>query len=321
MFRVLDVGREGSPRVTEGQGDVGPPPEGTLRWIDVEAQSAEELAILGERFRFHPLALEDCAHFGQRPKLEEYDGYMFVVTHAFALPADQPLADLEPRELHAFLGSRYLVTVHSEAIEPLAETWKRIGADPALARRGIDFAYYLLADAVADANFPLLDRISDELDEIEDGILAGAGPEVLAPMFRLKRTLTTMRRVLSPQRDTFGALTKRGSALVSERTALYFRDVYDHLVRINESIEAGRDILGNAMDAYLTMVSNRTNEIMKRLTIMSAIFLPLTFVTGFFGQNFQHLPFGSDALMFAMIAACLALPIGMLWWFKRSKWF
>jgi magnesium transporter len=146
-------------------------------------------------------------------------------------------------------------------------------------------------------------------------------PEDLAKIFALKRTLVLMRKVLSPERDVFAVLSKRGDPRVSEKTALYFRDVYDHLVRIYESIDTGRDLLGNALDAYLSMASNRTNEIMKRLTLLSAVFLPLTFITGFFGQNFEHLPVHSDAVMYAMAGACLLIPPAMVIWFRRSGWF
>lgn len=317
MFRVLDVGADGAPRLSDGADAVGPPPDDVLRWVDLAEQDAEALALLKERFRFHPLAIEDCAHFGQRPKLEEYQDHLFVVIHALSAPPEGG-ADIEPLELHAFLSSRYLVTVHARPIPGLEAVWKRLATDPAPMRRGADFAYYLVADAVVDANFPLLDRIGDQLEELEEAVLGRAERHHMEQMFALRRALVTMRKLLSPQRDTFGLLTKRGSAIVSERTALYFRDVYDHLVRIHESIEASRDLLGNALDAYLTTVSNRTNEIMKKLTILSAIFLPLTFVTGFFGQNFDELQ--SDRFMYFMLAACALLPTGMLYWFKKSQW-
>src|SRR4030095_15069889 len=146
-------------------------------------------------------------------------------------------------------------------------------------------------------------------------------PEDLARIFQLKRTLVLMRKVLSPERDVFALLAKRGDPRVGEKTSLYFRDVYDPLVRIYESIDTGRDLLGNALDAYLSMTSNRTNEIMKRLTLLSAVFLPLTFITGFFGQNFEHLPFHSDALMYGMVATCVVIPSVMVVVFKRSGWF
>jgi magnesium transporter len=175
-------------------------------------------------------------------------------------------------------------------------------------------------DAVVDTNFAHLDLLADALDQIEDAVLERPDRDDLAHIFALKRTLVTMRKTLSPQRDVLASLAKRGSAQVSDRTAIYFRDVYDHLVRIYESIDAARDLLGNALDVYLSMVGQRTNEIMKSLTLLSAIFLPLTFVTGFFGQNFEHMPFGSDALMWSMVICCAALPLGMLYWFKSRKW-
>ncbi|HEX6272317.1 MAG TPA: CorA family divalent cation transporter, partial [Polyangiaceae bacterium] len=145
-------------------------------------------------------------------------------------------------------------------------------------------------------------------------------------IFELKRHLVTMRRLISPQRDTMAMLARRGDTRISERTSFYFRDVYDHLARINESIDANRDLIGNARDAYLSAVSNRTNDIMKTLTLLSAVFLPLSFVVGFFGQNFEDLPGIHDwtrsrFLMDAMIGTCVAIPIGMLFWFRHNRWF
>jgi magnesium transporter len=180
-------------------------------------------------------------------------------------------------------------------------------------------------DGMVDDNFPILDRVADELDEIEDSVLESPRPEDLHRIFALKRQLVAMRKVLSPQRDVQGLLSKRGDPRVSERTALYLRDVYDHLIRINEAIETNRDLLGNSLDAYLSAVGQRTNEIVKYLTVMSAVFLPLSFVVGFFGQNFDDLPFftnwvHSDALMWSMIVICVVLPGGMVAWFKHKRW-
>jgi magnesium transporter len=156
-------------------------------------------------------------------------------------------------------------------------------------------------------------------------VLGSPSPRDLQRIFALKHHLVSMRKVLSPQRDVLGLLAKRGDPRIDEHTAVYLRDVYDHLVRINESIEANRDLLGNALDAYLSAVGQRTNEIVKYLTIMSAVFLPLAFVVGFFGQNFDNLPLirdwvHSDRLMWGMFGLCLALPVGMLAWFKRKGW-
>ena len=319
MYRVLDVGPEQAPLVAMGPERVAPPEDGVIRWIDLSAHEEHDLLLLAERFGFHPLTIEDCAHFDQRPKLEEYGDYLFIVMHGYHCP-DGDARTLEPLELHAFLGQGYLVTVHEQPIAALEAAWRRLAHDPATARRGADFMYYLVVDGMVDANFAHLDLLSDALDDIEEAVLARPDREDLAQIFDLKRTLVNMRKTLSPQRDVLALLAKRGSKLIADRTSVYYRDVYDHMVRIYESIDAARDLLGNALDVYLSMVGQRTNETMKSLTILSAIFLPLTFVTGFFGQNFTHLPMDSDALMWTMLGACIALPVGMLLWFKRRQW-
>jgi magnesium transporter len=319
-FRIMDLPAEGPAQVFEGSERAGPPPAGTLRWIDLSGQGEPELEILGNHFGFHPLALEDCLHYGERPKLEEYGDYLFVVMHTFVCPKGDP-RDVDAQEVHAFLGATYLVTVHASGVAAIDTIWNRVQGDANLGRKGADFLLYLVADTIVDANFPIIDLISESLEEIENSVLERSDPDDLNRIFALKRTLVLMRKVLSPERDLFGAMSKRGDPRISERTALYFRDVYDHLVRIYESIDTGRDLLGNALDAYLSMQSNRTNEIMKRLTLLSAVFLPLTFVTGFFGQNFEHLPFHSDALMYVMVSSCVIIPSAMVLWFKRSGWF
>jgi magnesium transporter len=310
----------GAVEVLMGDERVAPPPDGAIRWIDVIGHSEDDLRLLQSKFGFHPLAIEDCLHFDQRPKLEEYGGYLFIVVHAFTCDGKDPV-EVDPREVHAFLGERYLVTVHDAQVPAIEAIWRRLAGDAALGRRGSDFIYYLLVDATVDMNFDQIDAITDAIEEVEDAVLGNPGKEDLARMFRIKRTLVQMRKVLSPQRDVFAVLSKRGTERVTERTAFYFRDVYDHLVRINESIEAARDILGNTLDAYLSVVANRTNDIMKRLTIMSAVFLPLTFITGFFGQNFTKLPYGSIGMLIAMLCACVIVPLGLLIWFYRSRWF
>jgi magnesium transporter len=323
-FRVLELGQDGTVSELSGTEEVAPPPAGVVRFIDLEDADAAALELLRERFHFHPLAIEDCAHLDQRPKLEEYGDHLFLVTQGFTCPGEK-VQKLVLHELHAFLGERYLVTVHASAVPALELVWKRLGKDPKAFSRGLDFVYYLIADLMVDGHFPLLDRIADELEELEDVVLSNPKKSQLTRIFELKRHLVALRKVLSPQRDTMAMLARRGDGRIQERTSLYFRDVYDHLSRINESIEANRDLLGNALDAYLSAVSNRTNEIMKYLTLLSAVFLPLAFVVGFFGQNFDNLPFipnwvHSDALMHAMVAICLGTPIGMYLWFRHREW-
>jgi len=320
-MRVLEIYESDKPRILTGKEYVAPPPDGVLRWIDIDCPSDVELSLLSEQFGFHPLAIEDCAHFDQRPKLEDYDDHIFLVTHGFELP---PVIDPGPRllELHTFLAKRYLVTVHDEAIVPLNSVWERLQSDQSAGRRGTDFIRYLIADAMVDAFFPVVDQFASRIEELEDALLnRGSDDNTLKEILQLKRLLVSLRRVLPAQRDVLAQLAKREGGHISDKTVPYFRDVYDHLLRISESVEGNRELLGNLLDAYHWTISQRTNEIVKRLTIVSAVFLPLTFITGFFGQNFEALPFGSTRLMLAMLVSCVVVPAGMLYFFLRSKWF
>lgn len=320
MFRVIESSGSGAPRVRAPASDVAPPKEGSFSWIDLTAPSEDDLALLGARFGFHPLALEDCAHADQRPKSEEYGDYLFIVCQGFECPhAD--LAQLRWHELHAFLGPNYLITVHAHNIPGLEQVWQRVAGDASLMQRGVDFIYYLVVDRMVDDNFPILDRVAEQIDHIEDTVLLRPSKDDLGRIFSLRSSLVLMRKILSPQRDVMALLAKRGDERISERTAFYLRDVYDHLARIVESIEGNRDLLGNALEAYLSAQSQRTNEIMKALAILSAVFMPLTFITGFFGQNFAHLPFDSDAMMYGSIVSLVVMPVALLLWFRSRHWF
>lgn len=322
MFRTLEVGPQGSVRESRSAEHVRPPAADHIAWIDLEAQSPEDLALLSERFKFHPLELEDCAHFDQRPKVESYEDHLFVVTHGYRFSADDG-DSIQALELHYFIGSNYLVTVHTESMPSVDGVWNRISKDPTAFRRGVAFVGYLIADATVDTFFPLIDDIADRVETIESKVVEAGDRGSrgdLEEIFRLKRSLVELRRILSPQRDVFGSLAKRGDGRIDDRTAIYFRDVHDHVLRIHESLEATRDLLTNALEAYLWAASQHTNEIMKRLTVLSAIFLPLTFITGFFGQNFEHMPWDNDYLLYAMLAACLIVPTSMVLFFMRRRW-
>jgi magnesium transporter len=319
MIRALHVDTQGNRQSSHGLEAIHRPEPGGMCWIDVVGPSADTLSALGTRFGFHPLALEDCAHQDQRPKAEEYGDHLFVVTQGFQCP-NELLDELSWHELHAFIGADFLVTVHDADVGAVDHVWKRAASDASLLPRGVDFVHYLVLDRMVDDNFPILDRIADEIEHIEDEVLTQPRKDSLPRIFALKQRLVMMRKVLSPQRDVVGMLAKRGSTVITDKTSLYFRDVYDHLARAVESIEANRDLLGNALDAYLSAVGQRTNEIMKALAILSAIFMPLTFITGFFGQNFEHLPFGSDPLMWSMLMSLVLAPVGMLWWFRARNW-
>jgi|SRR6218665_1286262 len=288
------------------------------KWIDILHPTEEEMRRLGERFGLHRLAIEDCLHLDQRPKLEEYPNHQFIVLQGFSANP-QDVCELTMHEHHFFLGPDWLISVHELPFPGMEAVHQRVRTEPeASLGRGVDVLLYLLADALVDGNFPILDRFNDELEDLESAIFENAQPEHLQRIFALKRSLVMVRRVLSPQRDVLGLLSRRGIPNVSERTAPYFRDVYDHLVRLYEQIDSGRDLLGNVMDGYLSMMANRTNDITKQLTIFSTIFLPLSFITGFFGQNFDFL--SRQTFFWLMMGSVVALPVGLMFWFKRKRW-
>ncbi|ATB34241.1 magnesium/cobalt transporter CorA [Melittangium boletus] len=288
------------------------------KWIDILQPTEEVMKRLGERYGLHRLAIEDCLHLDQRPKLEEYPNHQFIVLQGFSANP-QNVCELTLHEHHFFLGPDWLISVHELPFPGMEAVHQRARAEPeASLGRGVDVLLYLLADALVDGNFPILDRFNDELEDLESSIFENAQPEHLQRIFALKRALVMVRRVLSPQRDVLGLLSRRGIPNVSERTAPYFRDVYDHLVRLYEQIDSGRDLLGNVMDGYLSMMANRTNDITKQLTIFSTIFLPLSFITGFFGQNFDFL--SRHTFFWLMMVSVVALPVGLMFWFKRKRW-
>ncbi|OJT21529.1 magnesium and cobalt transport protein CorA [Archangium sp. Cb G35] len=288
------------------------------KWVDVLQPTEEEMKRLGDRYGLHKLAIEDCLHVDQRPKLEEYPNHQFIVLQGFTA-SSKNVCDLTLHEHHFFLGPDWLISVHELPFDGLEMVRQRVRDEPqATMERGVDFMLYLLADALVDRNFPVLDTFNDELEDLESAVFENPQPEQLQRIFEMKRALVSLRRVLSPQRDVMGFLARRGIPNIQERAALYFRDVYDHLVRLYEQIDAGRDLVGNVMDGYLSMMANRTSEISKQLTIIATVFLPLSFITGFFGQNFDIL--SNREFFWVMIVSVFGLPIALLFWFKRNRW-
>ncbi len=283
-------------------------------WVDLEGAAPDEGEWLGATFDLHPLAVEDLLHRNQRPKLEEYEGQLLLVLHAVGRQGH----GIVTSEVHLILASTYLLTVTEGRVEGLARVFERCRRDPRPMVDGGSHLLYLLSDAVVDAAFPVLDALEDEIEQIEDQILARPTRAGLRRVFTLKRDLVQLRRVLSPQREVYNALSRRGYPLVDARASLYFRDVHDHLVRASEMLEAYRDLLGNTLDAYLSMMSNRLNEVMRRLTIIATIFMPLSFVVGFFGMNFSRIPWDNRLIFIVVVALMVLIPGGMLFWFWRS---
>lgn len=291
--------------------------DGSIVWLDVATPTEDDLSWLTRAYNFHPLAIEDCRHFDQRAKVDAYDGYLFISVDAVA----RHNGDLSAQELEVFLGPDYLITVHRESIAALDEMRARCVSDNRTGNYRTDMLLYQLVDRMVDAIFPLLDEMEDEIDDLEDEILAKPTQASLHRVFELKRQLVFLRKTVGPMRDTMDVLADTRYDFIDPRSALYYRDTYDHLVRIYDLIETSRDLLGNALDAYLSGVSNRLSEVMKRLTLLTTIFMPISFLVGFGGMNFtQFIPFDNPLAFGILVALLVITPMSMMIWFWRSKW-
>jgi magnesium transporter len=290
-------------------------------WIDLDQPSDANLQALAQTIHLHPLTLEDARTFEQRPKVEEYEGYLFMVV--FGVDPEAESGDPLLREVHMIISGDYVVTIHHSVIGALSELRARYGDQPV---RSEQFLVYKILDAVISTFVPTLSRIDDDIDDIEEQIVDEAAPENLQRIFSLKRDVVAMRRVVSPMRDMMARNSDVIASLpgLESDDRLYFRDVYDGLVRTSELVDSYRDLLSGATDMYLSTVANRQGEVNKQLTVIATIFLPLTFITGFFGQNFSFLVthilntlwsflvFGIGGLLFSLI--------GFWVYFRRKRW-
>jgi magnesium transporter len=293
--------------------------EGEFFWLDLDQPDAVDFEILKDVFEFHPLAVEDSENFGQRAKLDEYDDFVFIVVYGAAPDEDRLV------EVHCFYSERCLVTVHRDDCPAFSEFRERYEKRKGPAERP-SMLLYRLIDALVDSFFPMLTEFDDRIDELENAIFTRATDEQLQEIFRMKRLLVGMRKAVSPQRDTFARLSGGLGDVVgfTPDDARYFRDLYDHLIRISDLIDSYRDLLTGAMDVYLSTVSNRLNSVMKALTVIATIFLPLAWITGFFGQNFGWMVrnIGSWEAFFVLgFGLELVAVVGMLSMFRRRGWF
>jgi len=288
----------------------------SLLWLDLADTSPDTIDLLRDVFHIHPLALEDAEEWNQRPKVEDYENFVYIVAYG-SVGLDKPMV-----EVHCFYSEHFLVTVHRVAVPAIAD------ACTALGRLYTDrrlVALYRLLDALVDSMFPFLTAFDDRIDELQDQIFAKPTDDQLATMFALKRQLVDMRKVVTPQRDMVSAMLSSvipipGMTPESER---YIRDLYDHLIRISDMVDSYRDLLSGSLDAYMSVVSNRLNDVMKQLTIIATVFLPLSFLTGFFGQNFAWLVnrMGSLGVFLGLGLGTEAVAvIGLLVMFRRRGW-
>ncbi|HUC36404.1 MAG TPA: magnesium/cobalt transporter CorA [Acidimicrobiales bacterium] len=287
-------------------------------WLDLAAPTHEDAeTLLRDTFHFHPLAVEDADHFGQRPKIDSYDDFALMVVYG-------AVGDGRLVEVHCFYTENYLVTVHRDHCPDLAKLAERL-------KRSADkkpdhvMLLYRVIDILVDGYFPVLATMDDQIDELEDEILQRPTEQQLGRLFDLKRSLIALRKVVSPQRDMFATLLTGTDVLpgMTPDAERYFRDLYDHLIRISDLVDSYRDLMSGVLDTHLSTVSNRLNVVMKQLTIIATIFLPLSFLTGFFGQNFAWMVnriTGLGVFVGVGIGLQVLVVTALVYQFRRRGW-
>lgn len=288
-------------------------------WIDLENVDVPTLEDIGRRFGFHALAIEDCHHSVQRPKIDDYPGYLFFSFHAVD-ETGEGLVHL--REMDGFLAKNYIVTVHEEPSPEVALLVDRCDRNPLLIEKGVDNIFYELLDRMVDTHFPILDAIEERLTEAEERVFHSASENVLEDLFHIKKEILALRRIVGPQREILNLLTSREWDVISPGARFYLRDVHDHLVRITDLMETYRDLVTGAMDAYRSEVSQRLNEVMKKLAVIGTVGLPLTVTASLWGMNFSHVPLAGHPAGFWIISGGLAVvALTLLAIFRKTGWF
>lgn len=294
-------------------------------WLHLQGMpSAQQLQDLQQAFGLHPLALEDVLHRGQRAKAEAYDAHQFVVLNLVRRDSQDEVCQVD--QLSLFLGRNFVVSIHDGERDVFEPVRQRIRAGGKIRRLGADYLLYALLDTIVDSGFPLLDALGDELEALEDEILLDADQEARNRLHYAKRELVVMRRAWWPQREVIAALMRDDAPLIDEATRVYLRDCHDHSVVIIDFVETYREMASSLLDVYLSAVSQRMNNIMKALTVVATIFLPLTFITGLYGMNFDtasrwnmpelHWRYG----YLYVLGLMSAIVAGMLWFFRRRGW-
>jgi magnesium transporter len=296
-----------------------------LLWVDFEGEPPEVCEpILRQTFGFHPLAVDDALQESHVPKLDDWGTYLYLVLPAVVFDKqDGPHVDV--LELDVFLGSNYIVTHHDQAIAAADRVWAACQRDERYLKRDVDHLLYRLVDELAAGYMTVVEEMDDAIDLVEDQILDNPTSAVLEQVFTLKRALLRLRRIIAPQREVLNKLARDDYAVIDASDRVFFRDVYDHLVRLHDITESMRDLLSGALDTYLSVINNRMNDVMKTLTVITTLFMPISFVAGFFGMNFfqpvTQLGVWTDKPVFVLATATMIMmPISMYLWIRRRGW-
>jgi magnesium transporter len=291
---------------------------GTL-WVDIDTDSRHQVALLEKVFDFHPLAVEDSLNPQSRVKIDEYKNSLFVIVRGlrFCDTTDDPY-DVETYNICFFLKKNLLVTVHAGASSPVDVIYDRMLANPDQLERGVERVTHALMDVTVDEYFPVLDKIDEFVDGLEERVYSRFDHDVMRDVFAVKRLVLSMRRHLMPQREVFNILTNRPTAFLPPESQVWFRDIYDHVLRINDAVDTYRELLANVMDSYLSQVSNRLGQVTKGLSVIATLSVPFVVVSGMWGMNFDDIPLQSHAHGFwIMLGLQLGLGAFLVWLLRK----
>ena len=278
-----------------------------------------------QSFNFHHLAIDDALQETHAPKIDDWGDYLYIVLNYMHLVKGTDPWDTEIDELDIFLGRNYVITHHDNPVESIDETWNTCQRDPRYAKDGPDHLLYKIIDATVMNYMPIIEKIDEEIDVIEDQVFDRPSSQTLARLFTLKRVLLAMRRILLPQREVLNKMARDDYQVIDQKDRIFYRDIYDHLVRLHDVNESLRDLVSGALDTYLSVINNRMNEVMKTLTIITTLFMPLSFVTGFFGMNFfaanpPYLSWTQPMVFYGTLSLTILAPIFMLLWMRSRTW-
>ncbi len=291
----------------------------TLLWLDLETPTTDEIDLLRNEFSFHPLAIEDALQAHERPKVETYPGYYLMIFYSVEIDADAAMLLFQPVTL--FVGANYLVSIRSGPVRQIAQTLSRWRANGFLPGYQVSSVLYALIDAMVDDYFVVLDALGDRIDEVEEAIFSRGRHEVAGEIFTLKKNLLLFRRIVAPERDVLNVLLRQEVRIFQPRELNYVRDVYDHLVRLTESIDLYRDLLSSALDSYLSLQGNQLNQLVKVLTLWSIILMACALVAGIYGMNFVLMPELEQPWGYPFaLGLMMAIAVGLSIYFKRRQW-
>ena len=296
-----------------------------LIWVDIfDERYDQSFTILKDIFKLHPLAIEDALEETHVPKIDDWGDYLTLVMRVIQLPVPHDGQSIT-QEVDVFIGRNFILTYHPRESVTIDRIWQRSLKDSRYTTRGAAFLLYLLLDEAADDYIDYADQLDLQINALEDRLFDNPDPSLLEEIFSLKRKILHLLQNIGPQREVLNKLARGDSSLIGRESNMYFRDVYDHFIRLYELVENLRDLTGNTLEIFLSLVNNRMNGIMKTLTIITTLFMPISFVAGFFGMNFFAPP-GSFAvwttspIFYVVLAACILFPLGMLWYFYKQGW-